>query len=264
MESLMWDPAVYRRFGSERSRPFFDLVARIDADEPRAVVDLGCGPGELTLTLAERWPHARVTGIDSSPEMIEKAAAAAGPVEFGIGDVRDWRPAPEVDVLVTNATLQWVPGHQELLTRWARELPPGAWLAMQVPGNFAAPSHRLLREVARSAPYAAVTADLVRDEPVNDAAGYAALLTAEGASVDAWETTYVHLLPDSGAEHPVLRWMEGTALRPIKAALADGDWERFRNALRDRLATAYPVRDGVVPFPFRRIFVVARTALDKE
>jgi len=255
----MWDPAVYRRFGSERSRPFFDLVARIGAGQPRAVVDLGCGPGDLTATLAERWPTARVTGVDSSPEMIAKAAAAGGPVEFQLGDVRDWSPGPEVDVLVTNATLQWVPGHQELLSRWARELPSGAWLAAQVPGNFGAASHRLLREVARSEPFASVTGDLVRDEPVDDAAGYAARLTAAGAAVDAWETTYVHLLPDTGAEHPVLRWMEGTALRPIKAALAAGEWERFRATLGKRLAAAYPVRDGVVAFPFRRIFVVAQT-----
>jgi trans-aconitate 2-methyltransferase len=257
----MWDPAVYHRFGSERSRPFFDLVGQVEAEKPRAVVDLGCGPGELTGTLAERWPEARVTGVDSSPEMIAKALSAAGTVEFRIGDVRDWTPGPDVDVLVTNATLQWVPGHQQLLTRWARELPRGAWLAMQVPGNFGAPSHRALREVARSAPFAAATGDVVRDEPVDDAVGYAALLTGVGATVDAWETTYVHLLPDSGPEHPVLRWMEGTALRPVKAALDEDAWRRFRAALTEKLAAAYPVRHGLVAFPFRRIFVVARTAL---
>jgi len=257
----MWDPAVYRRFGSERSRPFFDLVAQIEADKPRAVVDLGCGPGELTATLAERWPQARVTGVDSSPEMIEKAAALDAPVDFRVGDVRDWVPGPDTDVLVTNATLQWVPGHQELLARWARELPPGAWLAMQVPGNFAAASHRALREVARSAPFAAVTGEVVRDEPVDDAAGYASMLTGLSATVDAWETTYVHLLPETGAEHPVLRWMEGTALRPIKAALEPDGWQGFRAALAEKLAVAYPARNGFVAFPFRRIFVVARTAL---
>jgi trans-aconitate 2-methyltransferase len=256
----VWDPAVYRRFGSERSRPFFDLVARIDADQPRAVVDLGCGPGELTATLAGRWPQARITGVDSSPEMIDKAVALGSPVDFRLGDVRDWTPGPAVDVLVTNATLQWVPGHGELLTRWARELPRGAWLAMQVPGNFDAPSHRLLREVARSEPFAAVTGDVVRDEPVDDAPGYAQLLTGVGATVDAWETTYVHLLPDTGGEHPVLRWMEGTALRPIKAALDPRAWAAFRAALAERLTAAYPVRNGCVAFPFRRVFVVARTA----
>jgi trans-aconitate 2-methyltransferase len=256
----MWDPAVYRRFGSERSRPFFDLVARIGAAAPRAVVDLGCGPGELTATLTGRWPGARITGIDSSPEMIERARSASSEVRWRAGDVRDWSPGPDVDVVVTNATLQWVPGHRELLTRWATALPAGAWLAMQVPGNFDAPSHRALREVARSAPFADAVGEVVREAPVDDAAGYAELLTGAGATVDAWETTYVHLLPATGPEHPVLRWMEGTALRPVKAALDDAAWQRFRAALAQKLAAAYPVRSALVPFPFRRIFVVAQTS----
>jgi trans-aconitate 2-methyltransferase len=255
----MWDPTVYHRYGTERSRPFADLVARIGAEKPRAVVDLGCGPGELTAGLAARWPGAAVTGIDSSPEMIARAGRLDAPVTFRIGDVRDFTPAADVDVLVTNATLQWVPGHAELLTRWATALPAGAWLAMQVPGNFDAPSHRALREVARSAPFAAAVAEVVREAPVDDAAGYAALLTGVGSAVDAWETTYVHLLPSSDDEHPVLRWMEGTALRPVRAALDEPAWQAFRAALAEKLTAAYPVRDGLVAFPFRRIFVVAQT-----
>jgi trans-aconitate 2-methyltransferase len=252
----MWDPAVYRRFGTERSRPFFDLTGRVGAERPRAVADLGCGPGELTLTLAERWPGARVTGVDSSPDMIAQAAAHGGPARFELGDVHDWKPAPDVDVLITNATLQWVVGHQELLARWAVELPAGAWLAMQVPGNFDAPSHRLLRAVAGRYDVGHVT----REAPVDDPAPYAGLLLAAGATVDAWETTYLHLLPDDGGEHPVLRWMEGTALRPVKAALDENAWQSFRTELGRELAAAYPVAHGVVAFPFRRVFVVARTA----
>jgi trans-aconitate 2-methyltransferase len=252
----MWDPTVYRRYGTERSRPFFDLVARIGAEQPRAVVDLGCGPGELTLTLAERWPSADLTGVDSAPEMIEKASAHGAAATFRLADVRQWQPAPDVDVLVTNATLQWVPEHRDLLVRWTRELPPGAWLAMQVPGNFDAPSHRAIRAVAGRYGVGHVT----REAPVDDAVGYASLLLAAGAEVDAWETTYVHLLPDTGAEHPVLRWVEGTALRPVKAALDENAWQDFRAELARELAAAYPVAGGFVAFPFRRIFVVARTA----
>ncbi|BCJ41601.1 trans-aconitate 2-methyltransferase [Actinoplanes ianthinogenes] len=252
----MWDPAVYRRFGTERSRPFFDLVARIGATAPRAVTDLGCGPGELTRTLAERWPDARVTGVDSSPEMIEKAAADPGDVTFRLGDIASWQPGPDTDVLVTNAALQWVPGHQRMLSRWATELPAGAWLAMQVPGNFDAPSHRLLRATATG--YG--VAHVLREAPVDDPADYAARLTAAGAAVDAWETTYLHLLPLSGPDHPVLRWIEGTALRPVRAALDEDAWTAFRTELAARIAEAYPARGDVVPFPFRRIFVVARTA----
>ncbi|MFI7599645.1 trans-aconitate 2-methyltransferase [Actinoplanes sp. NPDC049681] len=259
----MWDPAVYHRFGQERSRPFFDLVARVGAERPRTVVDLGCGPGELTATLAERWPGARVVGLDSSPEMIAKAAALGSPAEFRLGDLAHWRPGPGTDVVITNAALQWVPGHGDLLTAWVRSLPSGAWFAMQVPGNFDAPSHRALREVARSEPFADALGDLVREAPVDDAAGYAARLLAEGAAVDAWETTYVHLLPATGDEHPVLRWMEGTALRPVKAALDDTRWRAFRATLGAKLTAVYPARSGHVAFPFRRIFVVAHVQEEK-
>jgi trans-aconitate 2-methyltransferase len=253
----MWDPAVYHRFGNERSRPFADLVARIGAAVPRTVTDLGCGSGELTATLADRWPTARVTGLDSSPEMIEKARALRTPAEFSVADLRDFKPGPDTDVIVTNAALQWVPGHQELIDRWVRALPSGGWFAMQVPGNFAAPSHRALRELARSAPYADAVGEIVREAPVDDPAGYAALLTGAGTTVDAWETTYLHLLPATGPEHPVLRWLEGTALRPVKAALDEPRWREFRVTLGARLEAEYPARNGFVAFPFRRIFVVA-------
>ena len=266
----MWDPAVYGRFGAERSRPFDDLVARIGVTAPRAVVDLGCGPGDLTATLAARWPDARVTGVDSSPEMIGKARGIGAGVDFRVGDVRVWQPDPDVDVVVSNATLQWVPEHRGLLTEWARRLTPGAWLAVQVPGNFDAPSHRALRAVAATPRFAPAIGNLTRDAPVDDAAGYATLLTGLGCAVDAWETTYVHLLPDTaagpdgatpgaGSGHPVLRWMEGTALRPVRAALDDDGWREFRAELGERLAQAYPARHGLVSFPFRRVFVVART-----
>jgi trans-aconitate 2-methyltransferase len=254
----MWDPAVYHRFGSERARPYFDLIARIGAEKPGMIADLGCGPGELTAALAGRWPGATIVGVDSSPEMIAKARSLGAPVDFRIGDLRDWHPDADVGVLITNATLQWVPEHRELLTRWAAELRPGAWIAMQVPGNFDAPSHRALREVARSAPFAEAVGEVVREAPVDDAAGYADLLTGVGARVDAWETTYVHLLSADGGD-PVLRWMEGTALRPVKAALDEDAWHHFRAVLGAKLAAAYPVRNGVVAFAFRRIFVVAET-----
>ncbi|MFJ6197696.1 trans-aconitate 2-methyltransferase [Micromonospora sp. NPDC092111] len=261
----MWDPTSYLRYGDERSRPFHDLVARVAADRPRAAVDLGCGPGTLTVTLAERWPGARVSGVDSSPEMVDRARALDAPVDFAVGDVTDWHPAPDVDVVLANAVLQWVPGHRDLLRRWAGELPSGAWLAFQVPGNFAAPSHRALREVAAGNRWAATLTPLLRETPVDDPVGYTTLLTAAGCAVDAWETTYLHRLPAAGAaDHPVLTWMEGTALRPVRAALDDTDWADFRAALGILLAEAYPVRQGQVYFPFRRIFVVARTGARAE
>ncbi|MEV5694074.1 trans-aconitate 2-methyltransferase [Micromonospora globbae] len=261
----MWDPATYLRYDDERSRPFHDLLARVPADRPRTVIDLGCGPGQLTASLAARWPDSRVIGLDSSPEMIERAVALDAPVEFRVGDVRDWRPDPDVDVVVTNAVLQWVPGHRELLRRWATELPAGAWLAVQVPGNFDAPSHRALREVAARPAWRAELLPLLREAPVDDPADYAALLTGAGCTVDAWETTYVHLLPvRAAAAHPVLTWMEGTALRPVRAALDAARWADFRAELEVRLGQAYPAHLGQVSFPFRRVFVVARTGARAE
>ncbi|MGW4463535.1 trans-aconitate 2-methyltransferase [Micromonospora sp. NPDC004704] len=258
----MWDPNTYLRYGDERSRPFHDLVARVPADRPRTVVDLGCGPGNLTVTLRERWPQARISGYDSSPEMIDKALGLGSGADFAVADVRDWVPAPTVDVVVSNAVLQWVPGHEALLRRWAGELPAGSWLAVQVPGNFDAASHRALRAVAADPRWSERLHDLLRSAPVLDVVGYATLLTGAGCAVDAWETTYVHLLPARDVvDHPVLSWMEGTALRPVRASLG-GDttaWADFRAALNRRLAEAYPVRDGLVYFPFHRHFFVART-----
>ncbi|MGC5030490.1 trans-aconitate 2-methyltransferase [Micromonospora sp. DT229] len=261
----MWDPKTYLRYRDERSRPFHDLLARVAADRPHTVVDLGCGPGSLTATLAARWPDSRIIGLDSSAEMIAQAAALDTPVTFEVADLRDWHPDPSTEVVVSNAALQWVPGHRDLLTRWAGELPPGAWLAVQMPGNFTAGSHRALREVAADPAWQADLLPLLRAEPVAELVDYAESLVDADCAVDAWETVYVHLLaapPD--ADHPVLTWMEGTALRPVRAALDPARWSAFRAALGVRLTEAYPVRQGQVYFPFRRIFVVARTGASAQ
>ena len=273
----MWDPTTYLRYGDERSRPFHDLIARVAADRPATVVDLGCGPGNLTVTLADRWPDARIVGVDSSPEMIDRAVNLGSAVEFTIGDLRDFTPGPEIDVLVTNAALQWVPDHGTLLTRWAGELTPGSWIAVQMPNNFDAASHRTLRQLAAEARWRELVAPVLRADPVRAVGDYVDLMAGAGCAVDAWETTYVHLLPapeaaspvpPSGrveqpgrAEHPVLTWLDGTALRPVRAALGGPGplWDRFRAELGVRLAEAYPVHGGRVQFPYRRVFFVART-----
>jgi trans-aconitate 2-methyltransferase len=252
----MWSPDTYLAFADHRGRPFFDLVSRIGAEQPRRVVDLGCGPGNLTATLAQRWPGAVLEAWDSSPEMV--AAARERGIVAGLGDVRDWSPQPDTDVVITNATLQWVPGHAELLTRWARALAPGSWLAMQVPGNFDAPSHESVRQLAGREPWS----EPLRDIPfrvgkvVETPADYAGLLTDAGCAVDAWETTYIHEL---SGEHPVLDWITGTALRPVKDALTEPQWTQFCAELIPLLEEAYPPRpDGRTFFPFRRVFVVAQ------
>lgn len=251
----MWNPDVYLAFADHRGRPFFDLTAQVGAQNPRRVVDLGCGPGNLTLSLAQRWPDAVIEAWDSSPEMV--TAARERGVDAHVGDVREWTPQPDTDVVVSNAALQWVPNHSELLVRWAGQLAAGAWIAIQVPGNFDAPSHRSVRELARTEQWTEPLRDFpFREGQVDDPAGYAELLTGAGCTVDAWETTYIHQL---SGQDPVLNWITGTALSPVKSRLTDDQWEQFRTELIPKLDAAYPTRsDGTTFFPFRRIFAVAR------
>ena len=252
-----WQPDTYLRFAGERARPFADLLARVSAEFPRTVVDLGCGEGSLTASLARRWPGAAVTGIDSSPEMLAAATSSTLPsrVAFELGDVHDWAPDGPVDVVVSNAVLHWVPGHPRLMSRWAADLPPGGWLAVQVPGNFRAPTHALLADLCRSPEWAGRLAGAApRPDTVLEPAGYADLLAAEGLSVDVWETTYLHVL---GGADPVLTWVRSTALRPVLARLDDRDAPRFTDAYAAALRTAYPARpDGTTLLPFRRVFAV--------
>ncbi len=257
--TVRWNPERYLQRADERGRPFHDLVNRIGVDEPRRVVDLGCGPGNQTAVLAERWPDAQVLGIDSSPDMIEAAGAEVGPMRpnlaFEVGDIADWQPDAATDVVVSNAALQWVPGHDDVIRTWTAALSPGAWLAFQVPGNFGAPSHRLMRELATSPRWAdQLAGSLAVHDEVLEPDGYANLLLDCGWRPDAWETTYLHLLegPD-----PVLGWVRGTGLRPILAALSPSDTEEFEAEYARQLREVYPPRAQGTVFPFRRIFCVA-------
>jgi trans-aconitate 2-methyltransferase len=294
----MWDATQYLRFGGERSRPFFDLLARVGAGLPEYVVDMGCGPGNLTVLLAERWPSAAVCGIDSSPQMIEaarklvpagsalSAASAARSAEspawparsarsraaapgltshapglsFVLDDVRHWEPQSLPDVIISNAMLQWVPGHRELLVRWADWLADDGWLAFQVPGNFDQPSHAILREKVASARWRPLLRDVELNQQSADPADYAELLAGASCEVDAWETTYVHILE---GDDPVLEWYKGTGLRPVLAALDVDQAADFLAEYGQRLRVAYPPSSFGTVFPFRRVFTVAhRTTLN--
>lgn len=265
----MWDPAAYLRFGSERARPFFDLLTRVQAADPGYVVDLGCGPGNLTALLAARWPKAHVLGVDNSAEMIEAAqaersgAAPAGVgratadgsrLAFALADIRSWQPGRPVDVFTCNAVLQWVPGHLNLLTTWAGWLAPGGWLAFQVPGNFDQPSHTILRDLAASAQWRDLLAGVRLNRQAMDPAAYLDVLTAAECEVDAWETTYLHLLH---GENAVLDWYRGSGLRPVLAALTPEDGAEFAAEYGAQLRAAYPPAPYGTVLPFRRIFVVA-------
>ncbi|HEY7145129.1 MAG TPA: trans-aconitate 2-methyltransferase [Streptosporangiaceae bacterium] len=256
----MWDPGQYRRFADERSRPFADLLSRVKAEDPALVADIGCGPGELTASLSQRWPGAQVLGLDSSPEMIAAAQAlpaAAGTgsrLSFTLADAGDWQPDRPADVIVSNAVLQWIPGHLEVLARWAGFLAPGGTLAIQVPANYDQPSHAILRELAGSPAWRPLLARVQLNRQAADPAEYLDLLARAGCAVDAWETTYLHVLP--GAD-PVLDWYRGTGLRPVLAALAARQAADFTAAYGARLREAYPAAPYGTVLPFRRVFAVA-------
>ncbi|MEZ3179912.1 trans-aconitate 2-methyltransferase [Streptomyces pimonensis] len=262
----LWDPAQYLRHAGHRTRPFTDLLARIPEPpgEPARIADLGCGAGDVTALLAERRPAARITGYDNSPEMLAKARAdhegpspGGGRLDFAHADIRTWTPEEPYGLIVSNAALQWVPGHVERFRDWIAGLAPGGALAFQVPGNFDAPSHTLMREIAASPRRRARLDGVLRhDDAVLRPEAYLEHLTALGCTTDAWETTYIHLLT---GEDPVLDWVEGAGLRPVLTALADDPEAReaFVAEYRTALRAAYPAGPHGTPFPFRRVFAVA-------
>jgi trans-aconitate 2-methyltransferase len=237
-----WDPEQYNRFADERARPFHELVARIPTSSAVAVVDLGCGTGALTATLAARYPDAAVLGIDSSPQMLAAAAALATPqLSFQLGDIAGWRPQRgSVDVIVANAALQWVPDHAALLPVLAAALDDGGTLAFQVPTGGP------MLDPTVIGPRGAT--------PVQEPAWYVRTLAALGLTVDAWETTYFHVLP---GDDPVLEWFSGTGLRPYLEALSGTELDDFRGRVAARLRDLYPREPFGTILPFPRLFVVA-------
>lgn len=260
---MKWNPAKYVQFAAHRDRPFFELTQRIDVEAPRTVVDLGCGPGPLTAALADRWPQAQVTGLDASAEMIARAAAdhQRPRLAFAESDATTWMPAPDTDVVVSNAMLQWIPGHRELMAGWLDVLQPGAWFAAQVPGNFGAPSHALLRELAGRREWADRLEGLtLRKDATAEPADYLRLMLERGFEADVWETTYSQIL--CGVD-PVLEWVRGTALRPVLSVLGEEDAREFEQEYAALVREAYPSFAGpdggqLTVFPFRRIFMVGR------
>jgi trans-aconitate 2-methyltransferase len=252
----MWDPELYGRFSDERNRPFHELVARIGAAAPATVVDLGCGDGALTATLASRWPAASVLGVDSSESMLAEAAARKSDrLSFLLSRIQDWRPERPVDVLVSNAALQWVPRHLELLPRLVGSVAPGGWLAFQVPGNFEAPSHASLRTLCNSDRWRAQLGTAGQWMTITEPSEYVRVLAGLGCTVDAWETTYAQVL--AGTD-PVLTWMRGTTLRPVLARLSPAEAAEFEAELGSLLREAYPAQPYGTVLPFRRIFAVAQ------
>ncbi|GGQ03614.1 trans-aconitate 2-methyltransferase [Streptomyces roseolilacinus] len=267
----IWDPRQYLRHSGHRTRPFLDLLARIPElpaaaeGRPPRIADIGCGPGNVTALLADRWPDAHITGFDLSREMLDQAekehagtTPGGGRLDFRHADAAGWTPGEPYDLIVSNAALQWVPGHAESFGGWLDGLVPGGTLAFQVPANFTSPSHALLAELCESPRWRDRLGEHGRRYVhVLDATEYLERLADLGCAADVWETVYAQLLQ---GEDPILDWTKGTALRPVLTALAeDGEaTSEFLSQYRDLLRKAYPPGPHGTVFPYRRIFAVAR------
>jgi len=259
---MAWQPQQYLQYAGERLRPAVDLLARIPLANPRTIVDLGCGAGNVTKLLGERWPDASIVGVDNSPEMLEQARVATANdsrYQFVAADLADWRPDAPVDLLYSNAALHWLPDHARLFPRVAKMVAKDGVLAVQMPDNFRAPSHTSIADIARSDRWRQKLSSIVRDPPVAAAAQYLSWLSPLVTSIDIWSTEYLQVLPPrADGEHPVAAWTKGTWLVPILAALNEGERGEFLREYMSRLALAYPSQeDGRTLFPFRRVFIIA-------
>jgi trans-aconitate 2-methyltransferase len=256
---MVWDPAQYLKFVDHRLRPAVDLLNRIDVDDPRQIYDLGSGTGNVTRLIKARWPEARLTGVDSSREMLAAAAAAVPEVEWEQSDLASWRPAEPADVIYSNAALHWVVGHDRLLPALVEGLAPGGVLAVQMPRNFLARSHVAIAEAALAGPWRATLEPLLRPPPVAEPAFYYDLLAGRAAVVDIWETEYLHVLE---GEDPVKEWTKGTWLLPLLDVLDEPQAREFEACYADIVRQDYPRHaDGRTLLPFRRLFIVARAGV---
>jgi len=252
---MSWSAKQYSMFEQQRTRPVRDLVAAIPTQQVKTAIDLGCGPGNSTEVLAERFGDALITGLDSSQDMLGDARQRLPDVEFELADIGLWKPAKTYDVILANASLQWVPDHAELYPRLVSLLNPGGSLAVQTPDNLEEPAHRLARETAASGPWASKIAS-VKHPDRHSAAYYFELLQPQCAEVDVWRTTYHH--PLAGGHGAVVEWFKGSALRPYLQKLDESEQKAFLDAYLEAISQAYPaLADGSVLLPFPRLFIVA-------
>jgi trans-aconitate 2-methyltransferase len=254
--AAVWDPAQYLRFGNERLRPALDLLAQVPLDAPARVVDLGCGPGNVTAILKQRFPGADVVGVDGSAAMLEQARAAVPQCRFEQADFFQWQPAEAPDLIYSNAALHWVDRHEVLFPRLLSLLAPGGVLAVQMPAMYDAPLRRLAREIAASDAWVELLRDEVSAPDILPALDYWDMLRPRVASLELWQTSYMHAL---GGENAVMEWATGSSLRPFLDRLPDGRKEAFRQAYAEAARLHYPRRsDGTTILPFHRLFMVAR------
>jgi trans-aconitate 2-methyltransferase len=251
---MTWNPGIYLAFADQRTRPAAELLSRVGAEQPARVIDLGCGPGNSTGLLAARWPAARLEGLDSSAAMLAQARASEVRATWVEADLASWTPAEPYDVIFSNATLQWLPQQETLLPRLMGFVKAGGSFAFQVPVNYDAPSHRLMREAADD-PRFREKLSSVREIQRGRAAAYYEILKPHAASLDIWQTEYLQVLT---GEDAVYRWVSGTGLRPFLDALQGEERDAFIALYTEKLNAAYPrCADGTTLFPFQRLFVVA-------
>jgi len=250
-----WDPSKYLEFAGPRLQPALDLLSRVPLAAPASVYDLGCGAGNVTRFLAERWPTASVTGVDGSPAMLAKARASAPTMTWEEADLQTWRPSRPANLLFSNAALHWLDDHARLFPRLVADLAPGGVLAVQMPRNHGAPSHTEMVAAAEAGPWRERLRPLVRAHPVGEPSFYYDVLAPHVSHLDIWETEYLHVL--DGA-NPVVEWTRGSALKPLLDGLEEPERSGFLAEYASRVARAYPPRpDGRTLFPFRRLFILA-------
>ena len=249
---MPWNPELYHKFQSERSAPFYDLLTLVDVRPNLKVVDLGCGTGELTRQLADKLPGSHVTGLDSSPQMLEKAASFASPnLVFVEGDQATL--TGEWDLIFSNAALQWSENHAELIPYLYGKLAPGGQITVQVPSNHNHISHQIYRETASEEMFKFILNGFQRYAPVLSIDNYARLFFDCGAEdIIVFEKIYAHVLEDSDA---VVDWISGTALVPYFERLGKHK-DEFVQSIREKMRAAMP--DSPVFYPFRRTFFSAR------
>lgn len=259
---LDWNPALYRRYEDERTRPAQELLARVPLTAATRAVDLGCGPGNSTELLVQRFPGADVLGTDNSEAMLASARERLPQARFELSDIATWAPASAdaaPDLIYANAALQWVPDHPTLIPRLFAALAPGGVLAIQMPDNRQEPTHRLMRAVAAEAPWAEPigNADALRTELLG-IGGYYDLLAPVAAKVDVWHTIYQHPMASASA---IVEWVRGTGLKPFVDRLPPDLQASYLAEYEARIAQAYPARaDGKLLLAFPRMFIVAQKA----
>jgi trans-aconitate 2-methyltransferase len=253
---MVWNPQQYLKFSGHRLRPAIDLLMRIPDFPVRTVADLGAGAGNVSKLLKERWPDARVVGVEGSSEMVAAGRKAAPEVEWLHQDLASWRPQQRYDLVYSNAALHWLPDHAVLFPALLERVEPGGIFAVQMPRNFTAPSHLLIAETALNGPWRSKIEHLVTPPPVHEPAFYHGLLAPRSEMIDIWETEYLQVLE---GENPVKEWTKGTWLTRYLDALQEPEKTAFEAAYGERVARAYPRNAaGQTLFPFRRLFIVAR------